>query len=96
MTPEDDQYTADRPESIAEEAERLVNGPRRDDYGPVRESFDQVAAVWSALLGFNLAAEDVAKLMIAYKLCRETNAAKRDNRVDLVGYTILLDRLETE
>jgi hypothetical protein len=83
--------------SITTEAEEIVNGDRRQDYGDYREEASKLAQVWTVILDGKLkeplTAEDIPKLMIALKLVRETNKAKRDNRVDMVGYTILLDRI---
>ena len=33
--------------SVAAEAERIITGARRDAYGPVRESFERIAGLWS-------------------------------------------------
>jgi hypothetical protein len=32
--------------------------------------------------------------MVALKLCRDANAPNRDNRVDAIGYTLCLERVE--
>jgi hypothetical protein len=86
-----------QPKPITTEAEEIVNGERRQDYGDYRDEANKLAQVWTVILDGKLkeplTAEDIPKLMIALKLLRETNKAKRDNRVDMVGYTILLDRL---
>jgi Domain of unknown function (DUF6378) len=84
----------DGPMSILQEADAVVNGPRRDAYGDVRESFTKVAAMWSVVFGVTVTASQVAQAMIAFKLCREINKAGYDNRLDLAGYCALLDRLE--
>lgn len=80
-------------ESILQEAEQIVNGPRRDAYGPAEESFARVAAVWSSVLKQPVTAHQVALCMIGLKLCREANKPARDNRVDLAGYVALADKL---
>jgi hypothetical protein len=88
--------TKEQPKSITAEAEELVNGPRNESYGDYRLEAAKLARVWSEIISNKLNKpldpEDVPKLMIALKLIRETNKAKRDNRVDMVGYTILLER----
>jgi len=79
------------------EAAQLISGPRRESYGPVEESFERVATVWTALLGKRLSAPltaaDIALLMAAFKLCREANSPGFDNRVDAVGYLALLEQI---
>lgn len=88
---------AEQQESIAAEAERLVTGPRRADYGSVTESFEVVANFWTAIVGHPITPQKVAAMMVAYKLCRETTGAgKRDNLVDLIGYTLLWQQLKDE
>lgn len=82
--------------SILAEADTIINGPRRDAYGDVRQSFTAVAHTWSDILKHPVTPQQVALCMIALKLHREANKPSRDNRVDVCGYTALLDRLEVE
>jgi hypothetical protein len=82
-------------ETVAGEAERLVTGERRDDYGDVRENFEVVAKLWSSIFGTEVTASQVAAAMVAWKMAREfTGAGKRDNFVDMIGYAILWATLE--
>lgn len=89
-------------ETITQEAERLVFGDRQASYEHPRKGFGRTAAIWDALLADKLAegkhidARDVALLMTAIKLAREAGNPKRDNRVDIAGYALCLDRLEEE
>ncbi len=80
-------------ESIAQEAERIINGPRRDAYGSANESFQRIANVWNSILFKSLStpitAAQVALMMAGFKLCREANKEGRDNRVDMIGYLLL-------
>lgn len=76
------------------EAERTISGPRRDAYGDATASFERVAASWSQIVGKTLTASQVALMMIAFKVCREANAHKHDNVVDICGYAGLLAELE--
>ena len=85
------------PKSIAEEAQEIIAGARQQEYGDARQSFEAIAKVWSALLrqklSSDLTAADVALLMTSLKLVRESNQPKRDNRVDAIGYLLLLEEL---
>lgn len=89
------------PDSIALEAHHAVYGDRQADYGHPREDFTRTAIIWTGLLQHKLAegayieAEDVPRCMIGVKLARDVHSPKRDNRVDIAGYAITLDRLET-
>ena len=73
-------------ESVLEEAQRLVHGDRGADYGHPLDDFTKTAAMFGALRGVYLTAEDVALFMICVKLSREANRHKRDNLTDLCGY----------
>lgn len=89
------------PGSVAMDAHHAVYGDRQDDYGHPRTNTDRTAVIWQALLGDKLAegatitGADVARCMIGVKLSRDVNEPKRDNRVDIAGYAVVLDRLET-
>lgn len=80
--------------SILEEAEEIVGGERAIDYGDAQESFDNIAKGWSVIVGSEITGPQVAMMMIWLKLMRENNNHKRDNLVDCIGYTILLERLQ--
>jgi hypothetical protein len=73
-------------EDVLEEALRLTSGDRQASYGPPEQDFKKTAAMWSAILGADVKATDVALCMIALKLSRATWAKKRDNWVDIAGY----------
>ena len=81
-------------EDLLVEANGLVNGDRMAAYGSPRPAYEAQAKVWSGLLAHKLKAdltpEDVVLLLAGMKLAREVRKPKRDNRVDLVGYTLVL------
>lgn len=89
------------PQTITAEAEAAAYGDRQDDYGHPRQNLTRTAVLWTGLLqhklaeGEHITPEDVARLHIAGKLSRDVNAPTRDNRVDIAGYALTLDRLET-
>lgn len=74
------------PETVLAEAARVVDGPRRDDYGTPSENHGRTAAMWSAYLGVPITARQVCMLNILQKISRDAHAAKRDNLVDIAGY----------
>lgn len=78
---------------ITTEALELVNGDRRQTYGDVKKSFQRIASEWSTELGIVVTPMQVARMMIRFKLCREMNKHKRDNLVDICGYSELLNML---
>ncbi|APZ81694.1 hypothetical protein NCPPB3778_72 [Rathayibacter phage NCPPB3778] len=81
--------------SILKEAEELINGQRRDDYGDVQESFSRIATIWSAILLTDVTPQQVALMMAGLKLARLASSPDhRDSYVDLAGYAALGSQLE--
>lgn len=85
-----------REESPALEAERLVNGDRNSDYGHPLDDFTKTARLWSVILGKDVTPEQVALCMLQVKVSRQLNKNKRDNLVDIIGYTLTLDKVISE
>ena len=86
------------PMSTAQEAEYLIEGPRRDDYGPVEAGFEHVARLWAPILGLAaVSPRKVAACMVAWKMSRAlTGATKHDTFVDMVGYALLWEQVEAD
>jgi hypothetical protein len=83
----------DKP-SVLTEADNLINGERRADYGDAYDSFVVVARLWSVVLGIDVTPRHVALCMIMLKVGRDiTGERKRDTLVDMAGYTGLLDHI---
>lgn len=80
-------------ESVLQEAERIINGPRREDYGPADESFKEIAALWSVVLEREVTSEEVCLCMLMLKVSRLKSGWDRDSVVDLCGYAGLLEVL---
>jgi hypothetical protein len=72
--------------SILLEAEGLVNGARRAEYGPAEKGFEEYAVGWGVIIGAPVSAEQVALCMGWLKICRECQGHKRDSLVDAAGY----------
>ena len=83
-------------ETVCGEADRLVSGDRGSSYGHPLDDFAKTAAFWSVILGVRVTEEQVALCMIAVKQSRELNKEKRDNKVDIAGYTKCLDMVINE
>jgi Domain of unknown function (DUF6378) len=82
------------PETILQEADRLVYGPRADDYGDPLVEAEKVAAGWAVITGAPITPEMYPLCMAWLKIVRQTNRAKRDNLVDLAGYAGVAEKLE--
>ena len=77
-------------ESILEEANRLVNGDRKDTYDGTD---DTIVALWSAYLGVELTVLDYAAMMVLLKVARTKGKLHRDSWVDIAGYAEVGPRL---
>lgn len=81
-------------ETVLQEAERIINGPRRDAYGGVEDSFNKIALGWSVVLNVTVSASQVALCMDWLKTCRFLTSSDRDSLVDKGGYTALVAILQ--
>ena len=72
---------------ILNAAEKCVCGDREQDYGSPENNFARIAGFWSAYLGADISAKDVAAMLALLKIARIASGhAKEDNWVDLAGY----------
>jgi hypothetical protein len=81
---------------IFEMAKRIVNGHRQDDYGSPEDSFQNIANYWNAYFAQihdkredGLTAEDVAIMMVLFKIARLGHGYTRDSVVDMCGYSAI-------
>jgi len=80
------------PETILQEAQRLVHGDRGKAYGHPIDDYTRTGRMWGAILGIPGIDPRICTLMMAaVKISREVNAPKRDNRTDLAGYAECCD-----
>lgn len=66
---------------------------RAKDYGDPRPNMERTAALWSAYLGIEITAHDVAICMILVKASRSKVSAHADNYRDIAGYADIAERL---
>lgn len=78
----------DRARALLKEADEIVAGDRNESYGHPLDNHSRTAAMWSAYLGVPITAEQVCHLNILQKLSRHAHAPKRDNLVDVIGWTL--------
>ena len=85
--------TSEPGETVLAEAIRITDGARQADYGHPRDDFAHTALMWTGILagklreGAEVTAADVPLCMIAVKLARQSHRHKRDNLVDIAGYS---------
>lgn len=92
--PEDEPEVPEKPESILQEAERLINGDRASQYGDAKENFGDIAKGWSVLFKTHVTAEQVAIAMIWLKMCRFNHKEGRDSIVDIAGYAGCVEKIQ--
>jgi hypothetical protein len=72
---------------ICDKAASLVKGDRERQHGDKSQNFGNIARLWSAWLGVEVAASDVAAMMVLLKLARtKTGSQNMDDFVDGAGY----------
>jgi hypothetical protein len=79
--------------TVLRDAMDTINGERQNTYGAPEDSFALIANFWNLYIWSkreqgqdSLESEDVAMLMVLFKVARELNQYKRDNVVDAAGY----------
>ena len=89
---EDDMVNRDEILSIAGQ---LIGGDRQATYGDAREMHQSIADLWSAYVGVELTAVDVAAMMVLMKVARSKGPRKHtDNWIDICGYAALAGEME--
>lgn len=74
------------PDTILNEAARIVDGARNQDYGTPAANHGRTAELWSVYLGLEISPRQVCMMNILQKISRDAFRAKRDNLVDIAGY----------
>lgn len=73
--------------TILEEANKLIYGQRQQDYGKAKDNCENIAKLWSVILGTTVTAEQVCLCMIQVKAARLINTPDHhDSWVDIAGY----------
>lgn len=75
---------------ILDTAKEVITKERQATHGSAEDNFGLIAAYWSAHLGRNIKAHDVAVMMTLLKLARaKANPKHIDNWIDGCGYLAL-------
>lgn len=87
-------------ESILQEAQRLIFGDRRQEYGHPLDDYTRTAGMVNAcfahVLKRPLTAEEVMMIMVLVKMSRYQETAKRDTLVDMAGYCGTIGEAQAE
>lgn len=80
--------------SILSEAQQITDTGHEGQYPEWKEEAQKVADIMNSLYkDLNITADQFTMLMVILKITREAFKHKRDNLVDMVGYTALLQQL---
>ena len=79
--------------SVLEEALEIVNGSRNVDYGDPVISFIKIGKIATLICGEPMTPIMCCAALMAVKIERESHKHKRDNLVDLCGYTEIMNRI---
>lgn len=80
--------------NIEQEARAIIYGDREKTYGHPAKNLEQIAELWSAYTNTTITADQVCDMMILLKLARlKNNPTHRDSLVDMIGYTLLKERI---
>lgn len=77
--------------SVLTEAHQIVS-QRNDAYGEPTDTSERVATAFSSLTKRYIRPADVALIQMLFKIVRSEHGYKRDNNVDLAGYTDIRER----
>ena len=80
--------------SLEEALEIAGGGDRQRKYGHPLFNMTRTAQIFSAILGIDVTAEQVALCMIGVKLARESFMPSHDNIVDIAGYALVYEQVE--
>ena len=80
------------------EAADLITEDRKQYYGDFKRNHENIASMWSIILGTKVSAYQVCKCMLAVKLCRASTPGVyvRDNYVDAAAYTVMAGALHAD
>jgi len=76
-----------RRNQVIDEAKRLINGDRADQYG--ESSFEALAGMWSIYLGHKITPAQSAEMLAILKIVRNRHQPKLDSFIDGIGYLAL-------
>ena len=77
-------------DQVLAKAGELINGQRAEDYGAVKRNFEDIARLWSPVLGTKVQPWQVALCMAHLKAARIFKTpSHEDSWVDAIGYLAL-------
>lgn len=77
--------------ALASEAAATMMGPRMTTHGDPRVTLGRIAGMWSAYIGAEITAADVAQMMVLVKIARTRGGYDRDHYLDAIAYSLLAE-----
>ena len=73
---------------LLREAAAIISGDRNKQYGNPEDNFVRTAQIWTAIIGYEFTAEDVAMMMVGLKVARYASKSgfQPDTWTDIAGY----------
>jgi len=80
---------------ILKTADQLINSDRAKVYGPAKKNHEDIAKIWSVILGIEVTDWQVVLCMAGVKIARASNpdTYNRDNFVDGAAYLSMTNAL---
>ena len=75
-------------------AAKIVTGQRQRDYGNKYENHKNISDLWSAYLGKEVSAHDVAICMLLVKVARLKHRPTKDCYIDMAGYAAIAGEIQ--
>lgn len=80
--------------NILQEANYVVHGQRRNEYGHPIDNHQRTANLWATYLRISITPVDVCFLNILQKISRGMNKLTRDTLVDIAGYAANIEMIQ--
>jgi len=73
-----------------------LQSKKHDEYGPYKKAMQDIADVWSVLVGKSIRPWQVALMYAAAKIVRANHKYKQDSYQDAISYLIIADETHKE
>lgn len=78
------------------DAAMIVDGARQSEYGKPQESFEKLAALWSAYTSIDISPHDACVMMSLLKVSRLAYKPDEDSSMDGAAYLALASEVSSE
>ena len=75
---------------------KAIRKLKSDEYGPFNKKMQDIADVWSVLIGKKLRPHQVALMYAMAKIIRANNEYKYDSYIDAINYLVQADEIHRE